>query len=108
MEKIEKMGDDLAVIQSLGDNPNTDNGLSAAELKAAFDKAPLAIQKFINNVLVVAINAGVDDYLQKSGGTVEGALALLGPLVFTEGVHYGKEEPSTGVEGQLFLVEITD
>lgn len=36
------------------------------------------------------------------------ALVASGPLVLTPGVHYGTEEPSAGVEGQLFLVEITE
>lgn len=55
------MKDDLNVIASLGDNPNTDNGLSARELKAMFDKAPLALQKFINETVVPAINTYVSD-----------------------------------------------
>lgn len=47
-------------------------------------------------------------YLLKSGDAMKGPLVLLGPLILTEGVHYGPSEPSTGVEGQLFLVEIPE
>lgn len=52
--------------------------------------------------------AEINKKMPTTGGAVEGTLALLGPLILTEGVHYGKEEPTDGVEGQLFLVEITE
>lgn len=54
---IPKMTTDLAVIQKLSDLPNSTDGLTAAELKAKFDEAPLAIQKWINEVLVPSIIA---------------------------------------------------
>lgn len=47
-------------------------------------------------------------YLLKTGGYMNGPLVLLDALILTENVHYGKEEPETGVEGQFYLVEITD
>lgn len=47
---------DIGYIQKLGDNPNADDGLTAQELKEAFDKAPLIIQRFINDYLVPGIN----------------------------------------------------
>ncbi len=49
---LSKLLQDLAFIQKLGDNPNADNNLTAAELKAWFDKAPEAIQKYVNETLI--------------------------------------------------------
>lgn len=54
---IPKFTDDLAIIQKLSDLPNSTEGLSAAELKAQFDKAGLSIQKFINEQLVPSVKA---------------------------------------------------
>lgn len=44
--------DDLEIIQSLDDEPNDVGGLTAAELKAKFDEAGLAIQDYINKTLI--------------------------------------------------------
>jgi hypothetical protein len=54
---IPKMTDDLNIIQALSDLPNSEDGLTAEELKAKFDAAGLAIQNFINNTLVPAVVA---------------------------------------------------
>lgn len=54
---IPKFADDLGIIQKLGDNPNTDDGLTAQELKERFDAAGLMIQKYINDVLIPNINS---------------------------------------------------
>lgn len=61
---IPKMTDELNIISQLGDNPNTDNGLTAEELKAKFDEAPKLIKEYINNKLVPAV--------QKVEDTAEG------------------------------------
>lgn len=57
--QIGALNEDLAIHQKLDDEPNDVGGLSAGELKALFDRAPLIIQKYINEVLVQAIN-GLD------------------------------------------------
>ena len=54
---IPKMTNDLAVIQKLSDLPNSTDGLTAAQLKAKFDEAPQAVQKWLNEVLVPSIHA---------------------------------------------------
>lgn len=54
---IPKMTDDLNIIQGLSDLPNSEDGLTADGLKAKFDAAPLAIQKFINEKLIPALVA---------------------------------------------------
>lgn len=50
------MQDDLNIIAGLGDNPNTDNALDAAGLKAKFDEASNLLKAFLNGTVVPAIN----------------------------------------------------
>ena len=54
---IPKMTDDLSIIQALSDLPNSEDGLSAQELKEKFDAAGLSIQKYINEKLIPALTA---------------------------------------------------
>lgn len=54
---LPKLTDDLAIIQALSDLPNSEDGLTADELKAKFDEAALAIQTYLNNKLVPAVKA---------------------------------------------------
>ena len=81
---IEKLERDLAFISKLSDYPGSQDGLSTDEFKAMFDAAPLAIQDYINNVLVpaiIAIAPGVDDggiYLPLAGGKMKGVLDMGG------------------------------
>lgn len=76
--QIPKLSDDLEIISKLGDNPNTDNGMSSADLKAQFDKAPNIIKKFINDYVVPAINNYVvgAGFLPLLGGTMKGDIAM--------------------------------
>lgn len=55
---IPTLDTDLSIIQKLDDYPNDVGGLSAAGLKAKFDEAGLALQKYINEVLIPALIAG--------------------------------------------------
>lgn len=56
MEKIPEFTEDLNIISRLSDSPNTGDMLDAQELKSKFDKAGLSIQKFMNQILIPAIN----------------------------------------------------
>lgn len=81
---ISTLNDDLNIIAGLGDNPNTDNNLTADELKAKFDAAPLIIQKFINEILVPVVNQNTDSVSKKlnsSGGDMTGALNMNGNML---------------------------
>lgn len=49
---IRTLDEDLSIIQKLDDEPNDVGGLTAAELKARFDAAGLAIQSYINGTLI--------------------------------------------------------
>jgi len=50
------MNDDVQIISKLGDEPNEDDGLDAAGLKAKFDEAATLL-KAAHNTLVAALNA---------------------------------------------------
>lgn len=78
--QIPEFKEDLNVISKLGDNPNTDDGLSAADLKAQFDRGPNLIKKFINDYIVPAINNYVvgTGFLPLTGGTMKGNIAMSG------------------------------
>ena len=52
---IPRFTEDLEIIQKLSDLPNSTEGLTAAELKARFDRAGLLLQKFINEQLAPSI-----------------------------------------------------
>lgn len=49
--------EDMNIIQALSDLPNSEDGLSAAELKQKFDTAGLLVKSFLNNQLIPAIAA---------------------------------------------------
>lgn len=69
---------DLNVIQQLDDLPNAVGGLSADALKAKFDEAGLAIQGYLNQTVVPAINGIVEQALPDNSVTtakiVDGAV----------------------------------
>ena len=54
--KFPEFTDDLSIVSKLGDNPGADNGLTAEGLKAKFDEGPLAVQRFLNSVLIAKLN----------------------------------------------------
>lgn len=62
---LDKLNEDLHIIEQLADQPNDADGMSAAELKAKFDYAALAIQEYINNVLIPQVESSI------SAGTVD-------------------------------------
>lgn len=50
--ELERLTEDLDIIQKLDDEPNDVGGLSAAELKEKFDESGNIIKNYINNVLI--------------------------------------------------------
>lgn len=54
---LPKMTDDLNIIQKLSDLPNSEDGLTAQQLKAKFDEAALAIQAYLNSKLIPDLEA---------------------------------------------------
>lgn len=59
--EVKRLTESVEIIQQLGDNPGTDNGLSTSELRAKFDESAKIIKKYINEVLCPAIEAGIDE-----------------------------------------------
>jgi len=58
---LTKFEENMDIIAALDDEPNDVGGLSAAELKAKFDEGGKALQDYINNTLLPALdNAGVE------------------------------------------------
>lgn len=102
---LEKLNENLSIIQNLGDNPNSDNNLSAELLKMKFDEAAKIIQQYLNGQVVPFVNeldatfsSNIDptltsevkaaqakatgDEIRKrlplAGGTMEGSIAMGG------------------------------
>lgn len=75
---ISSFSDDVNVIAALGDNPNTDNSLSADQLKAKFDYAAGLIKTYINSTLVGAINTNITNIGTLSSGKADVATTLAG------------------------------
>ena len=66
------LDDNLNIIQQLDDEPNDVGGLTAAELKAKFDQGGKAIQTYLNEVLLPALEAaGVLDLLRTADSAVQ-------------------------------------
>ncbi len=89
-----KLTDDLEIISKLPDEPNDLGGLTAAELKAEFDKAGKAVQTYINDVLLPSMekdgakDLGIIEVSGLSGAkTVQAALEKLVEAI--EGVSVG-------------------
>ena len=57
---INKLLADLNIISKLGDNPGSEDGLSAAQLKAKFDEAANIIKDYINNHLITELDKIID------------------------------------------------
>lgn len=55
LKRIQEFSKNVAVHQQLGDHPNTDDNLSASELKATFDRPAEDIKEYVNGTLVPAI-----------------------------------------------------
>ena len=60
---IGNFNQDLDIISKLQDEPNVDDGLTAAQLKARFDSAGNKIKTWINSVLIPFVNS-----LEEGGG----------------------------------------
>lgn len=66
------MNADLNNISKLDDEPNDIGGMTSAELKAAFDKAPNQLKNFINTVLIPALELlGVEFIVQRGTDSVK-------------------------------------
>lgn len=76
LKRIQEFSKNVAVHQQLGDNPNTDDNLSASELKATFDRPAEDIKEYVNGTLVPAIQE-----LEEYGDSVSANLSDMGKEV---------------------------
>lgn len=81
---FERLTQSLENISALPDRPNDATGMTAAALKAAFDAAGLAVQTYINTVLLPSLegpgaagNIGIETITGLTAATVQQALAAL-------------------------------
>lgn len=61
MAELKPFDNNVSVHQQMGDNPNTDNALSADAIKAAFDRPAEDIKAYLNDSVVPAVNANAKD-----------------------------------------------
>lgn len=84
MATIEKLQEDLAVISKLRDYPGSQDGLSPDQFKAKFDEAVLIIQRYLNDVIVPALEGVAPDdtkNLPLTGGDMQGDINMDGNMV---------------------------
>lgn len=56
---------DMNIISALGDNPNSDNNLTAQDLKDKFDEGGKALKTFINSTLIPEIQTAFAEYIDE-------------------------------------------
>ncbi len=71
---IANMTANVAIHQTLADEPNAENGLSAQALKEKFDAGAVALKSYINGTLVPAVNR-LDQNQTQSSQQVQQALS---------------------------------
>jgi hypothetical protein len=114
VNKITQFTEDVEVIQKLGDHPNSDDGISADELKAKFDQAGSAIKKYLNEQIVPAVQKLQED--ADNSATFTPAVDTDGNLSWTNDNGLPNPEPvnikgpkgDTGEKGDLASVNFTD
>ena len=99
---------DTDYISQLGDNPNVDDGLSAAQLKAVFDKNAEEIRYYLNNTLIPGIESGFASSPIGTDDIDSGAVTntkLGGVTPYYVGFRWGTTEPTTSdiSDGQVYF-----
>lgn len=95
--KFPEFTDDLSIVSKLGDNPGADNGLTAEGLKAKFDEGPLALQRFLNSVLIAKLNE-----IFAAGGQLNDGLIMTGPINMNQNMLFGLADPKNDSEAVSF------
>ncbi len=81
MARIERMEADLSIVGKLSDYPGTQDGLTTQQFREKFDEGPKAIQEYINDVVVPAVNDLVPPgggFLSQEGGRMTGSIDMGG------------------------------
>jgi hypothetical protein len=108
---LPRFNEDVENISALGDRPNDSNGLTAAELKARFDKAVVDLKTWLNNTFIPALeantaagNIGIDDITGVEASNIQAALSVLKSQLedVREAATGGTSSPSVYVNGGTF------
>jgi len=107
---------DLEIIAALDDEPNDVGGLSAAELKATFDESGLALQEYINTVLIPELDAEHLPYVYGSATTIketiEGVVAGVMPdesvtlTTLSPAVYASEAQAEAGTENTTLMTPL--
>lgn len=108
---IEKMTDDVEIIQALSDNPNSEDGLTSEDLKKKFDEGSRRIKNYINKTLVPAVNQKMStsdlcDGIDMQGGHIHSvsSITLVANDGSEEGVYISAEAPRPDSDGHFYAV----
>lgn len=63
---------DMKIIAALGDNPNSDNDLTAQGLKEKFDEGGREIKTYINGTLIPEIQNAFTEYIDEVDALIGG------------------------------------
>lgn len=108
--------DDLEIISALDDEPNDVGGLTADQLKAKFDEAALALQTYLNTVLLPEMDAehlpylygGTDTIKTTMEGIVAGAMPP-GSVTTTQlssSIYASQAQAEAGTENTLLMTPL--
>lgn len=93
-EHFDAFTEDMEIIQKLGDNPNSDNNMTAEALKQEFDKGGIKVKKFLNG-FVDQLNGFVDklnDVVETDADPLQGG-TMMGNLNMNSFSLYGLNDP---------------
>ena len=104
---------DLDNIQKLDDLPNQTGGLSAAELKAKFDKAGDDIKAYINSTLLAALEATTASASGAGGIGIEALVSLPGVTNVMDAIDaimtaMANVQAGTVIAGSVGTTELAD
>ena len=100
---------DTDYISQLGDNPNVDDGLSADQLKAIFDRNPEEIRYWLNNTFIPAVESAFASSPIDTADIATGAVTKLklnsDVTPYYVGFRWGTTEPTTSdiADGQVYF-----
>lgn len=108
-KKFPEFLDDVEVISKLGDNPGSDDDLTADQLKAKFDEAPVAIKAYLIKLVETLENLFSDSGGAISGGNMTGTLNMNQfPLTGLKSPSSGSDATSKKYVDDSLLTSITE
>lgn len=100
---IANMTANVAIHQTLADEPNAENGLSAQALKEKFDEGAVALKSYINGTLVPEVNRLGQSQAQSSGQAQQALTTAQEALAAAQDAQAKAQGALHIVSGQLNL-----